>query len=125
MSKYLKYSLFGLLTWVVPFVASFFFFDPETGQTTVDIFLFKSIMILISALLGAYILVKLFKKITDNFIQEAVIISVIWLGINYLLDIVVLLPMSGMAFGQWFIEIGIRYLMIPIWAIAIGYAAKR
>jgi hypothetical protein len=44
MKKYPKNILYGFFAWLIPFVASFFFYTRE-GELTIDIFLFKSIIV--------------------------------------------------------------------------------
>jgi len=121
MNKYLKNVLYGFLTWLIPFMASFFFFS-RNGELMIDKFLFKSIMIVVGAISAAILLVAYFKSIKTNFLKEGMIIGATWFAINILLDLVVLIPMSGMAIPDYFTEIGIRYIVIPVMCISIGAA---
>ncbi len=41
--------------------------------------------------------------------------------ISIVLDLAVLLPMSGMAIVPYFTDIGLRYLIIPIITVGMGY----
>lgn len=56
MKKYPKNILYGFFAWLIPFVASFFFYTRE-GELTIDIFLFKSIMIVVGSFSAAFLLV--------------------------------------------------------------------
>ncbi len=123
MNKYLKMGLFGFLTWLIPFVVGFLLYSPE-GQPLVDRLVFKSIMVVAGSITGALLLVLYFKKITSGYLFEGVVVGLVWLAINLLLDIVVLLPMSGMTIGSYFSQIGLSYLSIPAMSIAIGFVAK-
>jgi uncharacterized membrane protein YpjA len=58
------------------------------------------------------------------FLHEGVIIGIAWLAINWLLDIMILLPLSGMTINTYFAQIGLRYLVIPFMSIAIGYSVE-
>lgn len=121
MNKYLRIILFGLLTWLIPFVSAFFFYTRE-GKLSIDIFLFKSIMIVVGSISGAILLVSYFRKINSSYFKEGVMVGFIWLGINILLDLLVLIPMSGMSIADYFTQIGLRYFVIPAMSIAIGTA---
>jgi len=123
MHKYLKIGLFGFLTWLIPFVVAFFFYSKD-GQPLIDIFLFKSIMIVVSAIVGVSLLVLYFKKIKRNYVKEGVIVGLAWLAINLILDFVVLIPMSGMPLQTYFGQIGLRYLIIPVISTGMGYVAE-
>jgi len=121
MKKYLKNVLYGFLAWLVPFVTAFFFYTRE-GKLTIDIFLFKTIMIVVGSISGAFLLVSYFKKINADYIKEGILVGVIWFGINILLDLLILIPMSGMSIPNYFTQIGLRYLAIPAMSIAVGTA---
>lgn len=124
MNKYLKMFLFGIITWIIPFVTSFLFFDMETQQLTINEMFFKSIMILEGGLVGVFLLVHYFRKVSSGFVREGIIIGLCWFIINLLLDVIVLLPTSDMDFITYFQEIGMRYLLIPVISTGMGYTAK-
>ncbi len=123
LNKYLKNILYGFLAWLIPFVASFFFYTRE-GKLTIDIFLFKSIMIVVGSISAAILLVLYFRKINGDYLKEGIIVGLTWLGINVLLDLLVLIPMSGMSIADYFTQIGIRYLVIPVMSITVGAALE-
>ncbi len=122
MNKTLKIALFGFLTWLIPFVVSFFFYSKE-GQPLIDIFLFKSIMIVVGSLTGASLLVLYFRGLKKDYLKEGVIVGLVWFAINIIMDLAVLVPMSGMSIGSYFAQIGLRYIIIPIMSTAMGYVA--
>ncbi len=121
----LKLTGFGFLTWLIPFIASFPFFNYKTQELIIDDFFFKTIMIVLSALVGTILLVLIYKKINQNYIKMGIIIGITWLGINWILDFIFLLPMADMAIGQYFTEIGLRYLVIPIYSIGFALVIKK
>jgi len=123
MKKYLKMGLFGFLIWLMPFVIGFLFYSPQ-GQLLVDALVFKSIMVVVGSITGASLLVLYFKKITTKYLFEGVVVGLVWLSLNLLLDIVVLVPMSGMTIGNYFGQIGLSYLTIPTMSISMGFVAK-
>jgi uncharacterized membrane protein YpjA len=123
MNKTLRSVLYGFLAWLIPFVSAFFFYSKE-GGLTIDIFLFKTIMIVVGAIVGAFLLVSYFKRINANYLMEGIIVGIVWFVINILLDILVLLPMTEMALPDYFAEIGLRYLVIPVMSIMVGAALE-
>ena len=114
-----KQFLYGVLTWLIPFFAAFMFFN-TSGELTIDKFLFKSIMIIVGALTACTFLILYFKHVTTDFVREGFLLGGIWLAINWILDLVILVPMSGMAMPEYFSEIGLRYLVIPIMCYTVG-----
>ena len=115
---------FGLLTWIIPFVSSFPFFSMEKQELLIDVFLFKTIMIVLSMVVGTYFLVNVFKSIKRDFVRVGIITGASWFLINLALDMAILIPMSGMSYKDYFYQIGLRYLVVPIIATAMGYVAK-
>lgn len=123
MKKYGKMVVFGFLTWLVPFVVSFFFYSPA-GVLLIEERFFKSIMIVVGAATGAWLLTVYFKK-AESYLAEGVTIGLVWLAMNIALDATILIPMSGMSIGAYATQIGLRYLTMPIMSTAMGYALAR
>ncbi len=119
MKKYLKTILYGFLAWLIPFISAFFFYTRE-GKLTIDQLLFKNIMVVVGSVTGAILLVLYFKKIKADYLREGIITGIIWFAINILLDLLILIPMSGMPVSKYFTQIGLGYLAIPAMAIAVG-----
>lgn len=121
IKKYLKNFLYGFFTWVIPFAASFFFYT-KNGKLTINIFLFKSIMIVVGSISTAFLLMSYFKKIDASYFKEGIIVGILWFSMNILLDLLVLIPMSGISIPDYFTQIGLRYLVIPAMSITVGTA---
>jgi hypothetical protein len=109
----------GLVIWLIPFVMAFGFYD-RSGQLTVSYDLFKSLMIVISSIVGCFAIVRYFKDIQKDFMKEGWIIGVAWLLINWLLDVCILVPMAKMSLEEYVTAIGTRYLQIPVICAAVG-----
>jgi hypothetical protein len=114
---------YGLLTWAIPFIVAIFFYD-QTGTLQIPETLFKSIMIVIGGITGVALLVLIFGKIAPTF-KNGLTIGVYWLLLNWILDWFILIPLSNQTFGEYFSDIGLRYLVVPVIAAAIGYVAER
>ncbi len=115
--------IFGVLSWALPFVMSFFFFTPQ-GELLVAQPLFKSLMVVLGGGVGVFLLMLTFKRIQPS-VVTGVSIGVLWLLINWFLDALILLPMSGMSMGEYMYDIGLRYLLIPIISTAMGVVAEQ
>ncbi|MCT8336221.1 hypothetical protein FKB36_01580 [Methanoculleus sp. Afa-1] len=122
-AKYVRLIGFGLLTWLLPFLISIPLYSPE-GEPLYDIFLIKTVLLVFSTALGTLLILIYFRGIRDGFVREGALLGGLWLLINWALDAVVLLPLSGMAASPYMGQIGLRYLNILIIAIGIGYAAE-
>ncbi len=120
MNKILKITLWGAILWLILFIVGFILWPLHESQ----FLLFKTIMVVSSALVGMVMLAMYFKKVDSNFLNEAILLGVIWLTVNWLLDLVVLVGMFKSPLGEYIIGIGLRYLNIPITSIGVGYILK-
>lgn len=114
----------GVLIWLVPFVLAIPLMGRD-GQPTLDPLFFKTIMLLVGGATGGWMLATTLPRAPQPLAHSSLKIGLCWLSINAALDVVVLLPMSGMTFGAWLTQIGLRYLSIPITCFAAGVAIDR
>jgi len=114
---------YGILTWLIPFLISIPFYSPR-GDLLINPDLFKSIMILTGCIVGAVLIIRLFSGICSGYVRYGMMAGLSWLCINWILDGIILIPMSGMDLGSYTAQIGLRYLMIPVMTIMAGYAAS-
>lgn len=119
MKSIKKALIFGFLSWLIPFAASIPFFSLKNGLL-VNQLLFKNLMVIVGSFSAAFLIIKYFKNVEKNFIKEGLLLGALWLAINLLFDLLVLVPMGKMPIGQYFLEIGVGYLMIPAMTILCG-----
>lgn len=125
MNKYVKIVIFGILLWLIPFLMGFLFFDQEGNLVISEIF-FKSIMIVIGSMFGVIFGVTYFRDIKEDYLKEGVILGIIWLIINWVSDLImVLIGFFPLSIQKYFLDIGLRYLTMPIYTTGIGYALKQ
>jgi len=55
--------------------------------------------------------------------REAIVTGIVWLLANWILDLIVLVGLLGMALLDYAAQIGLRYLVIPAMVIAAGIVA--
>jgi hypothetical protein len=118
----LRSTALGFLSWLVPFAVSFLFVD-RTGQFLIPQPLFKSLTVVVFGGLGTALLVAAFRRIVPS-TQTGLAIGLYWLGINLVLDLLILIPLIGVPIIAYFYDIGLRYLLIPIISTAIGAVAQ-
>jgi hypothetical protein len=104
-----KVAGYGLLTWLIPFIASLLFFS-KSGQPVLPIDLVKSIMILIGASTGGYLLYRLFKESAPS-LAGGVLIGLVWFLMNIFLDLAILVPMTKMNLDAYFFSNRIAILV--------------
>lgn len=125
MNRYLKIIAFGLATWIIPFLFSFLFVGPG-GNFLIPETFFKSIMVVTGALVGTSLAVKYLLGADGHYFKEGIYIGSSWLAINLAIDLImVYLGFFDMTFIQYFTDIGLRYLSIPIFTVSIGYILEK
>jgi membrane-bound metal-dependent hydrolase YbcI (DUF457 family) len=78
-------------------------------------------MIIIVSIAVCYFIFSYFKFIESNFIKHGVIIGLSWFVIHVFFDIMTLMPMMRLDFKNYFKVIGLRYTIIPVISITVGY----
>jgi len=119
----LRTTLLGVASWLVPFVASFLFFD-RNGQLLIPQPLFKSLMVVVFGGFGVALLAVAFRRIPAS-PGYGLALGCYWLAINLALDLLVLVPLVHMAIDLYLYDIGLRYLLIPIISTGMGSVASR
>jgi len=122
MTKQLLFKnvFLGILSWLVPFVLSFLFYNPN-GVLLVPYATFKSIIMVIGCITGCYLLFRYFKLIQNNFITNSIIVGFSWFAINIVLDCLLLIPIMKTTFTDYFMSVGISYIALPVISITIGF----
>jgi uncharacterized membrane protein YpjA len=112
---------YGAVVWVVPYISAI----PLLGLMQTDPIFFKTLMIVIGGITGAVCVSLYFPKVEKDFLKDGIVLGLVWLIVNWLLDFAALLPLSKMPYGQYFAEIGLRYLVMPAMTIPIGYVLSK
>lgn len=107
-------ALLGFLSWLVPFVVSLPMFLLKQANAP----LFENAITLV-VLLTAGVLLKVYFKTRAVSVREAALVGILWLLINLVFDYPMFAygPMK-MTAAQYYSEIGLGYLVIPVFAFA-------
>jgi len=124
MGKAHMLVLFGFLAWLIPFLCSFFFFDPQAGRMTIDSAFFKSIMVVVGVVVGTLLFVKYFDCVKKDYVKEGLVAGAVWAVMSWALDFVILVPMMKVDTPTYFMSIGMLYLSMPIIAVGMGMAIE-
>lgn len=125
MNKYLKICLFGFLVWLIPFLVSFLIFPLRESDSYRP--LFESIMPVVITISVVFLSVLYFKKLEKDYLNESIIVGIVWLVISIIIDLIMFLPESPMqmSFVNYMMDIGITYLIIPTIVIGVGYFIEK
>ena len=121
MNRILKQILFGALVWLIPFLFSFLVWPLHTSMLS----LFKTIMIICLTITVVFFIIIYFKKESSNYFMDGIILGIIWFVINIIFDLIVIVVLFKTPIVDYFIETGLRYLMMPIMSFGFGYILSK
>jgi hypothetical protein len=119
----IRTTVLGCVSWLVPFVVSFVFFD-RTGQLLIPQPLFKPVMVVVGGGIGVALLVSAFRRVRPS-LRSGLALGCYWLAINLVLDLAVLVPIVNMPVVLYLYDIGLRYLLLPVISTAMGVVGAR
>ncbi len=112
---------YGAILWMSPYVTAI----PLLSLMKTDLLLFKTIMMLEGALVGAALMVWYFLDVKGEYLREGIRLAAVWMLVGWLLDFVALIPFAELTLPRYFIEIGLRYLAIAAPTVAVGFVLER
>lgn len=112
---------YGIVLWLVPFISAI----PLVGVMQQDPELFHTAMIVEGSIVGAVLACVYFGKITRRYLYEGMMLGLVWLVVNWALDLAALLPIIQLTPQRYFAEIGLRYIAILPTTMAIGFVLWR
>ncbi len=117
MKLFLKPLLFGLLVWLVPFVVAFAIFPLRESHRA----LFESIMPVVVTAITVLLAVLYFRRVRANSVRVGLGLGVLWYAISVGIDLPLMLsPPIEMSVGEYFADVGLTYLIIPLATIGVG-----
>lgn len=123
MTSWRRAIMLGLLVWLVPFAVAFAAFPLKTANYP----LFESIMPVALAMVVVGCSLWYFRPLpTAPTVREGLLLGVVWLAISLAIDLPLMLsPPMNYAVGQYFADVGLTYLMMPVITTGIAQAASR
>ena len=119
ISSIKRILLYGMAVWLIPFVLSLPFFGRD-GHLRVDLFTFKTIMLVASYFAGSWLMVRFLEREDHSWIKRGILAGSTWMILNWLMDFLILLPLNGMTVTDYWIQIGLRYAGMPITGFFMG-----
>jgi hypothetical protein len=115
--------LYGFLIWLIPFMVSVLIFPIHDSNRA----LFESIMPVTITIVVLFFSMLYFKKLEKDYLNEGIIMGIIWFVISIAIDLFMFLPESPMqmTFAEYMMDIGITYVIIIILPFGIGYMLEK
>lgn len=121
MRRYLTILGYGFFVWLITFLMA----KAMTPAKTFSGQLFDSLIPVVLVIVVILFATVYFKDVRSAFLREGIVLGLVWLLACLLLD----LPMFSegpmkMSFGDYMMDIGFTYLLIPATTIGIGFVLE-
>jgi len=111
--------LYGVAVWAVPFVVALIIRPLRESDRA----LFESIMPVAVAAAAAFLGWSYFRRVHSLYAREGILLGLLWMAMSIVFDLPLMLsPPMNWTLAQYFADIGLTYLIIPIVTIAMGVA---
>ena len=113
---------YGILIWVAVFIVAMAVFSFRESNRP----LFESIMSVAVTAATVFFAQLYFTRVEKDFLKEGVMLGSVWLAINLLIDLPMMFggPLE-MTLAEYFADIGLTYLIIPVITLSTGLASAR
>lgn len=101
--------LSGFIIWLIPLLVSFGMYN-QNGQLMVDYWIFKVVMVLVATITSVFTLRRYYKHFKSDWKFNSIVI----LGVNVLLDLIVLVGVLKM---DWLFYL---YSVVPVYILFIS-----
>lgn len=108
---------YGLALWAVTYAVAI----PLLPVQKADPIAFKAIVMSIALVVSSVVIVLYFKTVMKDYFSESIKVAVTWTLLNWILDIVALLPFTHQSLPTYFFQIGIEYAAGAAPILAVGY----
>jgi hypothetical protein len=119
MAHFMRVMMFGLISWLVPYGVSLVFMGAD-GFVHGDYAFYRTVMLITVMLTTAVLLIAHFRSINHGFLREGVLVGLLWLEINLVLDLLFILPYTGMGAISQLAQAGINYVAIALLGFVTG-----
>ena len=113
---------YGILIWVAVFIVAMAVFSFRESNRP----LFESIMPVAVTAATVFFAQLYFTRVEKDFVKTGVMLGLVWLVINILIDLPMVFggPLE-MTLPEYFADIGLTYLIIPVITLSTGLASAR
>lgn len=118
---YFTKILYGVILWALVYIASL----PMLPLIKTDVYFFKTLIGFVFTVFVVLFTVLFFARVKNNYLNEGISVGILWLLINLLIDIPIFVYRDGMSFEEYFRDIGLTYVAIPVITIAAGFLLER
>ncbi|UCF18809.1 MAG: hypothetical protein JSU87_12840 [Gemmatimonadota bacterium] len=121
MASCKRAMLFGVVTWLIPFVVAIIVFPFRESWRA----LFESVMAVTVAGVAMTMALAYFKHVESRWLREGLLVGLLWFAICSIIDLPLMLTEPiGMTLTEYAADVALTYAIIPITTLGIGYALR-
>lgn len=122
MGNRVRLAAYGLLIWLIPFVVAMALYTVRESWRS----LFESAMAVVLASAVTAFAYDHLRRLSAAGAGTGLAVGLVWMAISIAIDLPLMLPAPiAMPVGEYFADIGLTYVMIPVIAAGIGAALAR
>ncbi len=113
--------LYGALIWIIGMAVATALWPLHASRLP----LFKSLLVVTMTAVGMFFTVRVFDSVRSDYVKAGIRTGLVWMVLNWILDLVVLVGLMKTPAGMYVMDVGLRYLAIPIMTIGCGILLER
>jgi hypothetical protein len=113
--------VYGLFIWIIGMAVATALWPLHASRLP----LFKSLLVVTMTAAGMFFTVRVFDSVRSGYIRTGFRAGLVWTVLNWALDAVVLVGLLKTPAGMYVMDVGLRYLAIPVITIGCGILLER
>jgi hypothetical protein len=113
--------LYGFLIWIAGMAVATVLWPMHDSRLP----LFKSLLVVTMTAVGMVFTVRVFDSVRSNYVDTGIRTGLVWIVLNWALDLIVLVGLMKTPIGMYIMDVGLRYLAIPIMTAGCGWLLER
>ncbi len=113
--------LYGLLIWIIGMAVATALWPLHASRLP----LFKSLLVVTMTAAGMFFTVRVFHSVRTDYVRTGIRTGLIWTVLNWALDLIVLVGLMKTPAGMYVMDVGLRYLAIPVITVGCGILLER
>jgi hypothetical protein len=113
--------MYGILIWIVGMAVATALWPLHASRLP----LFKSLLVVTMTAVGMFFTVRVFDSVRSGYLKAGIQTGLIWTVLNWILDLIVLVGLMKTPAGMYVMDVGLRYLAIPIMTVGCGILLEK
>jgi hypothetical protein len=113
--------MYGVLIWIIGMAVATALWPLHASRLP----LFKSLLVVTMTAVGMFFTVRVLDSVPSGFLKAGIRAGLVWTILNWMLDLIVLVGLMKTPAGMYVMDVGLRYLAIPIMTVGCGVLLEK